>query len=240
MIYDRHLDDKYDPLFKRVDGLLWHPWVGKRYDETRILVLGISTDDRGDDPAWAEYASKNRDAFRYFDFDAEDCFAGRGHRAFRATTLMFLDGADKEYNQGNIKLLWEHIAFNNYYQVVVEGMGSTPEQSRVEGAKRVLMNTIKIIKPKLVLAWSTQLRGMNLRVDREHHKTIGSGKGGRPRVMEGNPPIVGIKHPGRWSRPNAGDPYLKNNGREWLDFLLADKSSKYPIRNLVDCLKRSG
>ena len=59
MNYKHYSTDEYDGRFEKAkaDGLHWLPWVGKHYDETRILIIGASTHKDGEcdwtnDPKW--------------------------------------------------------------------------------------------------------------------------------------------------------------------------------------------
>ena len=213
-------------------------WVGKDYQKTGIFVVGMSTDQR-DGVDWTQNSNHNlgnpRNASRalaaWVNNADEKPFrydGGRDGVSFQNTAKIFIEGAKAKYDEHTCAAFWGAVAFNNYYQVVVPGIGDTPEQPDIEKSKRALYATIDIIKPNLVLAWMNDLSVLWLGY-RPGDKKIGRIT---PHVLEPKQPayfapIVGISHPSRINRHAC------------LEFLLTDSVSKKPIETLLTHLKQT-
>ena len=221
-----HMTKKYDEKFQAVPDLKWNPWVGKNYHKTGILILGMSTDQRDGDDWTKEYG---REASRsFFDFDHENCSA---HGAFSNTSKMFLDGAGVTPNQQSHSVFWESVAFNNYVQEIVSGRGDFPtNKDTLKKYTDALHSTIKIIKPRLVVAWTSdgeKFAAMAIPYE-ERSESLGGGRKSTPIVCNQKPPIVGIQHPSWWQGHDA----------EWLNFLRNDPASKQPVEDFLQYLKQ--
>lgn len=233
MTYTQHMTDKYDPQFKDVTELIWDPWVGKNYHETGVFILGMSTDERNG-PDWTlnlEPPLTSRDASRTIIANInkanDDPFQGDGYSpAFQKMAKMFIQGVGAQYDERTRAVFWEAVAFNNYYQAVLPEIGGIPEQKSdiSKGSKKAFDATIGIIKPKIILAWTTKIWNLGLKDD-EYETRDKLATGASPRVSKQTPPIIGIKHPA-W-----------DGGSEWLEFLRTDPASKKQIGEFLDYLK---
>ncbi len=222
MSYEQYMTCEYDPDFAKVESLKWDPWVGKNYSETGVFVIGASTDARN--PEWGKYADTHRDASRKFDFTTT-AFDAAGQKSYKHMTTMFLNGVGAVYNDQNIAKFWSSIAFNNFYQTVVKNVGDVPSDGQIiERSKGALLSTIRILKPKIVLTWTTELWKWGFWEEAQEKEKIGNAI---PRIINGNPVVVGMQHPSRWG----------SNKQRWLDLLLGEHGSKKPIRELMDYLK---
>ena len=222
--YTHYITTKYNDSFEKVDGLQWLPWVGKHYDETRILIIGASThkDDGHDwtlDPQWGgpENAShilvagvENKDAPA---FGSEF-----SKKPFDATVKMFLPEMDMEQAR---QQFWPAVAFNNFCQEIVEESGD-PCPCREESIQ-VLQDTIEILKPRLVIAWTTEIGNFGFDGYEDQEKINRD----IPKVVDKPTPIVGIKHPS-----------MAFSAVDWLEFLQRNPVTSRPIADLMAYLKR--
>ncbi len=238
MKYAQHMTTEYDARFEAAGDLLWNPWVGRDYHKTGILILGISTDMRGGTEDWTLNLAKNglsaRDASRslvaWVHKADETPFQYRdSSKSFKMTAKMFIEGAGAQYDEHTCAVFWELVAFNNYYQVVVAEIGNESKQTTPadkDRAKRALDASIDIIKPTLVLAWTTEIWDLGLA---EHEYMTCNEKIGRswPRFSKLTPPIAGMQHPSRAFSPTA-----------WLEFLRTHPKSKQPVGELLEALKQ--
>ena len=238
MNYKHYSTDEYDGRFEDTDGLHWLPWVGKNYHETRILIIGASTDNRdgGDwtkDPKWGGSQNASRVLVSGVDdkdasaFDPE-CYIKKPLTSFDATVKMFLPEMDiKQARQP----FWSAVAFNNFCQVTIDKReGKCPCQ---EESVQALQATMKILKPELVIAWTTVIRKWCGFGADEEFDTIAGGEGrtGKPRIAyptDQSPAVAGILHPSRHI----------NDGKEWSEFLQTNEYTRKPIANFMDYLQR--
>ena len=239
--YTHYITTKYNDSFEKVDGLQWLPWVGKHYDETRILIIGASThkEDKDDEYDWTldpecnwgdpRNASlvlvagvKNKDEPA---FDSAFCNE-KSIIPFDATVKMFLPEMDIEQAR---QQFWSAAAFNNFCQEIVEeSRANCPCR---EESVQALQKTIEILKPRLVIAWTTEIWNFGFDADEDFDIIAGKKYKGRPRIAyptDHRPAVAGILHPS----------YHINDGKEWSEFLQDKKHTKQPIADLMAYLKR--
>ena len=225
-----YMVEDYDSQFKaeKAKGMNWYPWVGKNYKETGILIVGMAAYYKNSSSEWRKFCDEDHRPNRVL---VSVCFEGNSHKPFEVMAKMFIGGAGKNYEDTR-KKFWSSVAFLNFCQKIVKGESGSCKD--VENAKTALLAAIRILKPKLVLAWTTQLwnicSGEYRNGERFGHPI--------PRAIDGTPPIVGIKHPSRWSWPNAGEEARGRKAKEWLEFLRNDLASKEPIEAFLNYLKQ--
>ncbi len=224
MTYRDNMTEEYETKFRSVEHFKWNPWVGKDYHKTGIFVVGISTDDR--DKGWRECANEQTETGAlFFKFD-EYTDTNKSYRSFNSVTKMFLGERFLCNKKDVFKQFWSSVAFMNFYQTVVNKKGPRPDKSVVEQSKCAFQSAIKIIKPKLVLVWTTKLWDMGL-TDDEYKTCDEKINGAWPRVSKQTPPIVGIRHPS-WCF----------SAEKWLDFLRTESVSKKPINDFLQYLQQ--
>lgn len=163
--YSDYATGKYDKRFKDAKEIRWEPWVGNRYDEARIMIVGHSTYSN-EDPSDGWYKAIMDDAYR----DANRELAlGHGinpdnrkpkwsrskvpyiSRGYYNTTKMFLEAANKQYGDMEAReLFWQSVAFFNFYQCAAPREGRCGADSH-----KALMEILKILKPRLCITWTT-------------------------------------------------------------------------------------
>ena len=232
MTYEQYMTDEYDSQFRSVKELKWDPWVGKNYHKTGIFVVGMSTDQRDGD--WTQYIKPPktpRDSSRILVTwnNSEELFHyDKDGRSFQKMAHIFTDEAGWNRGVGAYAAFWQSVAFTNFFQVVVEGMGAWPENKEIQDSKRAFYRACEIIRPKLVLFWENDIsflwaghRSCQRKIGRVTPQII------EPEYLAYYPPIVGIGHPARMNQSDCRD------------FLRSERVSKKPIRNLLNHLKQS-
>lgn len=224
-------DTQYDEKFKSVDGLAWDPWVGHRYNESGIFVLGMSTYDSGDED-WKKQCDTERTANRVL---VQGCGIEDPRRTgcFANTAMVFLDGAEKPYGENARKMFWESVAFANFVQEIVPAGTQVWDvgSDLLTRSRMALYAVADIIKPKLILVWGVTTVGEIYVTNRRY----GENKINKayPRIIDGvfdlpnnPPPIIGMAHPSaHFSRD------------KWRDFLLKEPASKETIGRFIEYLK---
>jgi len=227
-----YMTTEYDAQFDGVSELGWYPWVGRDYDKTRIFVVGMSTDKR-DGGDWTESISDQRDASRVLVacensngemFD----YSGKHMKSFKNMAHIFTNKAGLKWNSREaMTAFWSSVAFTNFFQIAVDGIGHIPGNDEVERAERVFYETLDIIKPELVLVWSIDL-SLFIPGYRAGARMVGRSM---PYVLESKlprthaVPIIGMGHTSRI------------NQSECIDFLLEDSASKKKVGSFIEYLK---
>jgi len=209
-----HITTEYDAEFAKIPDLKWDPAVGKNYRDTRIMIMGTST------PA----SDEERDTTRHIVFhDGE-------HRAFKATSQMFLEEVGIEHNDQNKNLFWSSVAFNNFIQGSVSAQVPTDDEvaSMAPASVSAYKATVEVIKPDLVIFWSNSLHKHQL--GGENTKECEKVGNFTPRVALENPPSVGIYHPGM-------QPHFSRSA--WMEFLKTCEHSKPHVERFLAYLKES-
>ena len=232
---EEHLTTKYDPQFQKAEEVKWYPWVGKEYDKTGILIVGISAyykEGATWSSAWRKFCDEDPRPNHVL---VSDCLEGDSHLPFETVARMFIEGSGKEYESAR-KQFWSSISFMNFCQELVKGVSGKCKDNK--SAEIALQKVIKIISPKLILIWTTDLSKVGY-------------NGGRTEVVETNPKrntvarligeptaVVGILHPSRWWWPNTGEEKRKAKRKTWMGFLRTDYVCEKPINKFLQHLKQ--
>ena len=217
MNYAEHITTQYDEGFAKVKMLKWYPWVGKNYAHTEILILGMipytnkkENLDKGGRDDSRNIVGKFTDGTKRFE-----------HKPHKAMSKMFLTGAGKKHNHSTIKVFWESVAFHNFSQEIGFGRAAKCASKDIPAAREALIEILKILKPKLVIAWSNQVT-----IFLPSYRVCTKIGVCRPRVIEPIPsfeqPIMGIRHPSSYF-----------NKTKWLTHLREDPASEKPVKKLL-------
>jgi len=210
-----YITTEHDAEFAKIPDLKWDPVVGKRYRDTRIMIMGTHTSWEGQDD--------NRDTSREIVFHDEE-----EHKPFKVIVQMFLEEAGIEYNEQNRHLFWASVAFNNFLQGAVSDPNPPEEEvaDMVPASVSAYTATVEAIKPDLVIFWSNDLHKYQLAGERFGEYPEISGK--TPRVALGKPPIVGIYHPS-----------MGFSREKWMEFLKTCEHSKPHVERFLAYLKEA-
>ena len=228
--YDDLMTTKCDVKFKAVKELKWDPWVGKDYCKTSILFLGKSAycnfdeDENPKNPSRFKEGTEKRTMNRTL---IKENIEKNKHTPHQNTAKIFFEALDKKTNHENRQTFWASVAFANYAQDIVKNSkGKTLNRKKCNTA---FNRVVEIIKPELVVIWSTVLWDFGLdRKDAKKHKKIDRAI---PRVIKaknGKPAYIGILHPSWW---NSRSP------SEWHKFLADEPASKDAIAKLTSYLE---
>ncbi len=227
-----HMTKKYDEQFEeaKAQGLSWYPWVGKEYNKSGILILGMSTyyieGEKDWSPTWRNYGETDVGPSRVLITEhAIEQDINKG--CFANTAMMFLEGVDKGHNENTRKMFWRAVAFTNFIQQVVASGTQVSDVDRtvLRNSRNALQAIIKILKPKMVLVWGvTTVDGGIDNLNRKGEEKVSAVY---PRIIDDEFPIIGIEHPSKYF------------GRgEWLEFLRTDPASKQPVEDFLQYLKQ--
>lgn len=218
----------YDDAFKAAQarGLKWYPWVGANYDkaDAKIFIVGMSTyykegEEWSDEWVACGENSHNPNRVLIIEHGIE---ADTKKGCFANTTMLFLD----DLNPDTRATFWKSVAFSNLVQKVVkpgEQVDEAEHQIRRE-SRDAFHAVVDIIKPDMVLVWGVDtlndgIDSINRQVDKMVSRAY-------PRIIDGDPPVVGLRHPSMYFSP-----------RECRDFLLEEPVSEKVVKRFIDYLK---
>lgn len=149
MIAEEHLNRKYDNQISQVDDLCWMPWVGKMYDNTRVVIVGESHYEDGDD--WQE---GNRDVTRII---ISKVFDGNPTKLCLNTAKVMY--GKKEVSKNEQAKLWGSCIYMNLVQrLLLKRTGDLKQKDRLLGWK-VFFDLVDIVKPQYCLVLAKGLSG---------------------------------------------------------------------------------
>ena len=133
------IDFAYDEAFSDVHSLKWMPWVGKDYNQHRVLILGESCYDDGDD--WMENnPNVPRDIVSKVGYSIVD-----DRRFFREVenSIMCRTGCRPKKRA----TLWDSVAFMNLVQRLLPSSSHRPTDKDFETGWVNFLEVAKILKP---------------------------------------------------------------------------------------------
>ena len=225
--YSKHdIDDTYDPKFLKVPEIRWDPWVGKHYEDTKILILGHTTSTEGGEET-EDWVKKLKDPdFRHIDRSWIDTHGiKRAKKPFLRTANIFLQEIGKSVEDPKARqLFWRSVAFSNYCQCPVAKWNS--ECGCHDTSREALTRRIEILEPRLCIAWTTELEKFGLENIQKHSNKI---NGSYPRfAITSYGLIVGIRHPS-----------MSFTSSNWMDYFRDDSppECKSAVSDFLEHLK---
>ena len=206
--YTHHDIDKYDNKFQAVPAIRWDPWVGKHYDKTRILILGDSTYIGEDGIDWTKGEGRlpNRMLVKgHGMYPTQNSSPG-----FADTTRMFLEGANRNYNDEKAReAFWGSVAFQNYCQCSV--FGQRGPCRCLEDSSEALAKVFEILEPRLCIAWTVELWDFELGEVKNYGERISRVQ---PRIARKPGFVVGMRHPSKYFPRSKWLEYLRYKAPE--------------------------
>jgi len=124
----------FDKQFKEINNLKWMPWIGARYDQTRIVVLGESQYEDGDD--WQE---ENIEATR---ISISSQFSGKKGKLCTNVERVLLSTENATLNQGNY--IWNSVTYWNLVQRLMTSRDGRPDDSDFDIGWKVFFDIPKL------------------------------------------------------------------------------------------------
>ena len=207
------IDGTYDSEFVKVPEIRWDPWVGKHYNDTRILILGHSAHTEGGAETDSWVINLRDPDFRHIDRSWIDTHGLQWTtKSFYRTANIFLQAIGKSADDAEARQrFWRSVAFSNYCQCPVDKWDA--ECDCHDTSLIALTQRIEILKPRLCIAWTTELGKFGLGDLQGHSSKV---NGSYPRFT--TTPyglIVGIKHPS-----------VSFTSSDWMDYLQNDSPQK--------------
>jgi hypothetical protein len=137
MDYRDFQNEKFDQQLFKIKGLKWSPWIGKRYDETNVLVLGESQYEDGDD--WQE---DNIESTRIL---IGKRFSGSRGKLFTNTEKVLLALDNPTIEQGNY--LWKSVVYYNLVQRLLSSIKERPSETDFDNGWAIFFDIVEVIRP---------------------------------------------------------------------------------------------
>lgn len=165
-----YLDRGYDERFNGVNGLTWLPWVGKNYNNARLLVVGESNYADRADLETVESAVGRVNGDRWFTRKIVSAFGADriiSNKTFEGIARMLNVNEDAgEVDAEFSSAVWKKVVYVDLLQRALRGKGWNQDEERarpsegrakneerafwVEGC-RVIFNLIELLEPHAVL-----------------------------------------------------------------------------------------
>lgn len=165
-----YLDRGYDERFDVVNGLTWLPWVGKNYNNARLLVVGESNyaDRVGQETVESAIGRVNGD--EWFTRKVVSAFGAEriiSNKTFEGIAHMLNVNEDAGEVDAEFPLtVWRKVAYVDLLQCALRGNGWNPDNKRARPSEgrtkneeralwmegcRVIFNLIELLEPHAVL-----------------------------------------------------------------------------------------
>lgn len=128
----------FDERFKSIKGLKWLPWVGQFYNKTKIVILGESQYEDGD-----EWQEDNIDATRIL---IGKRFSGDRGKIYSNVEKILLSIDNPSQEQGNF--IWKSVAYWNLVPRLMSSRSERPIHKDFDNGWRLFFDFIDIFQPK--------------------------------------------------------------------------------------------
>jgi len=147
LIDSQYLDKSYDEELKLIKTLKWRPWIGEKYIDKKILIVGDSHFEDGDD--WQE---KNEDATRII---INACIMDKTSIK-RGTSKIHTSIERVFYNKKNVSIeesikLWQASAYFNLVQVLMHSSSTPPTTEQIDTGWETFLDVAKILRPSVCI-----------------------------------------------------------------------------------------
>lgn len=164
-----YLDRGYDERFDVVNGLTWLPWVGKNYNNARLLVVGESNYADRLEPETVESAVGRVNGDRWFTRKIVSAFGADrniSNKTFDGIARMLnVNGDLREVDAESSLAVWKKVAYVDLLQCALRGLGwgpdkrARPSEGRTknearafwEEGCRVIFSLIDLLRPHAIL-----------------------------------------------------------------------------------------
>ena len=143
---------EFDADLQRVAGLTWLPWIGKKYAQGKVLVLGEShycyCDNTPDD------IERRREETREViaAYAQSDRNAGNQYKTYEPMGEVLRASIFKEIHQNE---LWSQIAFMNLIQKCMDNNTKRPNWQLFLNGWQVVFQVVNVLQPKVCICFST-------------------------------------------------------------------------------------
>jgi hypothetical protein len=148
------METSFDDKFSTVPDLNWLPWVAPHFKEKRVLILGESHYDDGDD--WLIYKNATREFVKNQGLNSQNpAFKRRGF--FQKIEQTLLNKKDSSYEER--EKLWNNVAFYNLIQRLLPTSKDRPTQEDYDTAWKVFLHVADILKPRVCIKYGVEQNG---------------------------------------------------------------------------------
>lgn len=137
------MNTSYDADFKSVSGLNWLPWVGNKFDTTKLLILGDSHYD--DNDGWLIYDNATREFVKNQGLNS-DKPEFQKRQFFNQIEKMALDQSQTSY-EDRINF-WNSVTFLNLVQRLLPSRQERPTDLDFDESWQSFLKVASILKPK--------------------------------------------------------------------------------------------
>lgn len=141
MEYKQHITNEYDKELSNINSLKWYPWIGKNYNKTKVLVIGESHYEDGD-----EWQEGNTETTRII---TAKCFTGNKAKIYRNTEKVLLSIDNPTIEQGNY--LWESVTYWNLVQRLMNSIEERPNDEDYDNGWATFFELVEILKPNICI-----------------------------------------------------------------------------------------
>lgn len=132
---------EFDSSFDKIKKISWLPWVGQRYNLTKILILGESQYEDGD-----EWQEGNKNATRTL---IGQRFSGSKGVICTNTEKVLLSKTHPTQEEGNY--IWHSVTYWNLVQRLMTSRNDRPTDLDFDYGWRTFFNVIDIVKPEICI-----------------------------------------------------------------------------------------
>lgn len=142
------IDISYDEHFAQIESLKWHPWIGRKYNQSnrKLLIVGEShylrTKDDLQYKEKFEKSSSNKSHTRCCIYESPICKKWK-NSTYRNISKLFL-----RTNKVESKLFWEQVAYHNFVQKIMDyRKKQRPKKSQFALSWKPFIDILDVINP---------------------------------------------------------------------------------------------
>ena len=135
--FKEHLFTGFDSKISEIPSLKWLPWIGQNYFNTKIVVLGESQYEDGD-----EWQENNRDATRIL---IGNRFSGTKGKIFTNVERVLLSSDNPTLEEKN--KFWKSVAYWNLVQRLMASIKERPSDKDFDDGWATFLFLVEILRP---------------------------------------------------------------------------------------------